>query len=127
MESPHHFAEKSRGSALVGLLALLLVLGRTLHGHIFRRRRSVVGAGVPPCLLGGLVGLCILVFMQEGCGLQDEVTKARANLHEMVINLVPHAFAALTLGFASGLQVERVAPEKFNPARRGGHPAPHQR
>ena len=101
MES-HHFAERYRGSALVGLLALLLVLGRTIHGQIFRSPRSVLGAGCPPCIIGGFIGLAILIFMQEACGLPDEVSKARSNLHEMVINLVPHAFSALTLGFAAG-------------------------
>jgi hypothetical protein len=85
------------------MLALLLVIGRWAHSEAFKHRRfSALGAGIPPSLLGGLVGLLVLIGLKEVASMDRLVDKARDQLHEMVTDLIPHAFAALTLGFAAG-------------------------
>ena len=82
--SANHFAQKYRGCGLVGLLALLLVFGRSLHGMLFKHRRiSALGAGCPPSMLGGLVGLVVLIIMREVLGMREVVNNARDDFHEM--------------------------------------------
>jgi hypothetical protein len=63
--------------------------------------------------------------MHDVCGLVDEVRVVRTNLHEMVINLVPHAFAALTLGFAAGSSFGGA--DKKNWANQALHAVEHRR
>ena len=91
----------------MGVLALLLILGRSLHAWLFsgpgwHRKISALAPVVPPSMLGGFVGLFALIAWKEVLDYDVVVDKARDQLHEIVTNLVPHAFAALTLGFAAG-------------------------
>eukprot|EP00614_Pseudopedinella_elastica_P003623 CAMPEP_0172603580 /NCGR_PEP_ID=MMETSP1068-20121228/23838_1 /TAXON_ID=35684 /ORGANISM="Pseudopedinella elastica, Strain CCMP716" /LENGTH=279 /DNA_ID=CAMNT_0013405371 /DNA_START=105 /DNA_END=941 /DNA_ORIENTATION=+ len=98
-----HFARKYRAVALAGLLASLLVAGRAAHAELFKHPRiSALGTGAPPSMIGGLLGLFVLMTAKNVFGMDEVVENARDHLHEMVTNLIPYAFAALTLGFAAG-------------------------
>lgn len=86
------------GTAILGFLSTLLILGKLSH-HLLQRRGLISGfLVVPPAILSGLIGLAWFAIMEcFDSKLADDLEYGLKNLRTNLVNFV---FASLILGLS---------------------------
>jgi Na+/glutamate symporter len=90
------WAKNYGGTAILGFICTLLILGKFLH-HVFQRRGLICGTLIiPPSLLSGILGLIWFAIMDK---VDPEMTgDLGSGLESIKMNLINFVFAALILG-----------------------------
>ncbi|RYG69369.1 hypothetical protein EON64_02875 [archaeon] len=98
-EDVEAWARSFGGTALLGLISALLLVGKLTH-YVCQRRGLLCGLlVVPPVLISGVLGLLLLVTLDHVDPIMAE--DVRVGLESLRRNLVSFVFAAFALGLMS--------------------------
>lgn len=97
-EQLEEWTVKFGGTAILGFLCCLLVLGKGCH-HMLQKRGLIFGVFIiPSCILSGFLGLiCITIGDRFDSGLTKDLLGGLSLVHKNLLNFV---FAALMLGIS---------------------------